>query len=234
MNIYKMKTEYIVLIAVITLVVIVGCIIMFLVNKNKNKQSSDSDKDSADKTPQQYSQYYESPSTSTSSNSQNYEEKYVGESLTYDEMTRAKELSKLVKFDRDIPNNFVRLNNTASNIIFSVYGNIIPDYSNEVRLYNNDGECLVKLKLLPKLNKVMINDWVESENVFKQNVPWPKNIIFSFTDNLIRMNNVIVYEFDNNAMRNYRFININLKGTSEIQLLSINKERIPAEEIIKK
>lgn len=241
-----MKTIHIGLLVMFSLVVIVGCIVLYLFIKNKKPNSNKDPNtpvtttpDTQSKKPNSPSPYDELPSTSKSSNYRNYnddndDDPYKAESLTISQMNDAQFLTKLVKVSKDNSNNFLRLNTHASKLIFSVYGNIIPDYNNEVRLFNNDGICLVKLKLLPKLNKVVINDWIESENIFKQNTQWPKNIIFSITDNIIRMNNVIVYEFNTNEIRNYRFININLKGVSEIQLLSLNNDKISAEEIIKK
>lgn len=135
------------------------------------------------------------------------------------------------KITEDI--NIVGFPVNASKIIFSLYGNLKVSHKNNVFVYDNLGSLVFKLALFPDVNKVVINDWYESENVFAG--AWPKTIAVSLNQYHIRLNNVLVYEFPRNeGLKLFRYIELDTRGIKDLQLLSINDQDITAEEVIKK
>lgn len=157
-----------------------------------------------------------------------------GQSLSDFRMRNAFQLTKLLKFSKKQPDNFIKLEVGASKLIFSIYGHMNPHYNNQLMLYNIDGNLLFKIKFLPALNKVVVNNWVESTDIFEDEKHWPQNLTLSFNESVVRINNIIIYEFVDNVPRNYRYINSDIMGVTEMQLLSINESQITAEDIIKK
>lgn len=241
---YKMNTEYIIIIAIIIVVVIMGSMLLYLLAKPKKTDSNDSNKTSP---------FYEPSATSYDIQhdfNDNYTQNNINEKnsqvknpkeidlientqLTDSEQQSAVTLLTTVKLNKN-KSEPIQLNENAMKLIFSLFGNMHTSYENELLMYDNVGKLIVKLQFFPDANKVVINEWHETENLFVASEPWPKNIKFSFTENKIRMNNIMVYEFPDDEYRIYRYMRVDVKGIKEIQLMSINEVKVTAEEVIKR
>lgn len=237
-----MKVEYYVIIAVLVFVVVFGSILLYLlVNNNKKKDDNPSNSQPSTGT---YKNYQESsPSTSkeyTEANSKKQtaievfnDELFRKNKLTIEEMTNVPVLRTVLKFNKQ--SNLIELSENASQMIFTLYGNLHTSYKNEIFIYDNMGSLIVKLNLYPETNKITINDWHETENVFAPSEPWPKTLSVSVNQHLIRLNNIIIYEYPQPfEYKTYHYIKINTRGIKDIQMLSINQQNITAEDIIKK
>lgn len=246
-----MNTEYYVIIAVIVFVVIFGSILIYLLTRPKNQTPSKP----TNPTPPNSNFYRQSSALDELNNDYNnvygtYTQKdekthkytqnsveerlFKSNSLTNDEMNGAQTLQTTLKLNKSSTTPIIQLSENAMKFIYTLYGNMHSSYKNELLVYDNIGNLIVKINFYTETNKVVINDWHETENIFPSSRPWPKNIKFSFAENMIRMNNIMIYEYPTDDYRIYRYMKIDANGVKEIQLLSINDNTITAEQVIKK
>lgn len=238
-NIYKMNIEYIVIIATIVFVVIFGSILLYLIARPKNIEQNLIPDTRDFKEKNNTKNEYESNNISNEkiteiSKIQNINEIALikNTQLSTLEMESANTLQIALKITKN--KTPMQLKENATKIIFILFGNMHRSLQNELFMHDNKGNLIVKLKFLPDANKVVINDWHETENLFASSEPWPKTIVFAFNENMIRMNNIMIYEFPDDDYRIYRYIKLDAKGVKEIQLLSINEINVTAEEVINK
>lgn len=244
-NMYKMKLEYYIIIITLISVVIFGSLLIYLLTKNKktDTQVTPGKKSTAKETSKTGN--FEDTTTATIhggsykqineknqeyNNTKNTLEQELIANNTLIDRESIPVLESTHKLDKQ---HTVQFNQNATCMIFSLYGNMSSSTKNDLFVYDNVGTLIVKLSIFPEVNKVTVNEWHQTENVFDSSRAWPKNIAFSFSDSMIRMNNVMIYEFPDYKYRLYKYLRVDAKSVKEVQLLSLNGVSITAEEVIK-